>query len=507
MRINVIEKFGLYEKLADLSKGLNEHEESQNICNKAIHDLKSGFTVNKFNLYVEQLKQFDWISGIESFLESVETFQKENKYGIELERIMNKLDGISTYSSVVESIKEIVVLEESEVKGSISKLAKFKFEPNIKRLIEGYENSEFNIQENENARIINAPMSPVMTLDEGFVISTNSGNYHIQSDLNGISKYIGKETNEFATAKQALNMFKYKGENTFEANLPKARISIVASDEGNTIKINESEIVNKSQLTRVLKNAGFVNYTDTKTRSLIEFMYEKANDLVEVDFVKSVETVNENFEIFKMANNDISIAKFDKVSRGFVLESLDMEDVQDLNESLNKKYNLDFNNVLEGLNINVNSIEFKSLVENIKVSTIVDMTKTDNVYSKIDEAVSKYEAMDEITKELVSNEIKSLNEMKSTINSEEVLFIVETKKALVEKLDESEELSESIKMLNEELTDLVGKVNEEAYDWLRDYGLNPRQTYTVSDLERATGRKLGEEEIEWLKDEGVIRGY
>ena len=35
MRINVIEKFGLYERLSDLSKGLNEHEESQTICNKA----------------------------------------------------------------------------------------------------------------------------------------------------------------------------------------------------------------------------------------------------------------------------------------------------------------------------------------------------------------------------------------------------------------------------------------------------------------------------------------
>ena len=65
MRINVIEKFGLYERLSDLAKGLNEHEESQNICNKAIHDLKSGFTSSKFNLYLEQLKQYEWITGVQ----------------------------------------------------------------------------------------------------------------------------------------------------------------------------------------------------------------------------------------------------------------------------------------------------------------------------------------------------------------------------------------------------------------------------------------------------------
>ena len=106
MRINVIEKFGLYKRLADLANGLNEHEESQSICNKAIHDLKSGFTTNKFELYLEQLKQYDWVSVVENFLEDVETFLNENAYGLELERIMNKLDGVSTYAPIVESIKE-----------------------------------------------------------------------------------------------------------------------------------------------------------------------------------------------------------------------------------------------------------------------------------------------------------------------------------------------------------------------------------------------------------------
>jgi hypothetical protein len=48
------------------------------------------------------------------------------------------------------------------------------------------------------------------------------------------------------------------------------------------------------------------------------------------------------------------------------------------------------------------------------------------------------------------------------------------------------------------------KLNEEAYDWLRDHGLNPRKSYSVRQLEREIGRKLTSNEIGWLKSEGVI---
>jgi hypothetical protein len=462
MRINVIEKFGLYERLSELSRGLNEHEESQTICNKAIHDLKSGFTSGKFNLYLEQLKQFEWISVVENFLEDVETFLNENKYGLELEKIMNKLSGISTYTPIVESIKEIVALDESDIKDKISSLAKFKFEPNVKRLVESFEKTEFNVQENDKARISGSVISPVMQLEEGFVFSSKSGNHIVTNDITKIERYDGKVSSEFATAKKALGMFTYKGNNVFEANLPKARITVTASDEGNKVTINESEITDKAQLTKVLKTAGFINYTDTKTRSLVEFMYEKANDFVEIDFAKSVETVNENFEIFKMANNEVSISKFDKKTRGFVLESLDMEDVEELSESLKKSYDLDFDNVLEGLHINVESLEFKNLVESIDITKISDMTKTDEIYAKIDEAVAKYNELNVENRANVENDFIKLSVMESKVKSDEVSFLVETKKALVEKLDEGEELTKSLEMLNEELSEFIGEAEKES---------------------------------------------
>ena len=460
MRINVIEKFGLYERLTDLSNSLNEHEESQTICNKAIHDLKSGYTNSKFNLYLEQLKQYEWITEVENFLEDVETFLNENKYGLELERIMNKLSGVNTYNPIVEAIQELVVLEESEIKSEISSLGKFRFEPNVRRLVESFKNAEFNVQTKAKAQITSSPITPVMQLDEGFVFASNSGNYVVSGDLTKIDKYNGKVSSEFAAGLNALNTFKYKGNNTFEAVISKANIKIVASEDGNTMTINESTIENKEQLTRVLKQSGLINYTDTKTRALVEFMYERANEFVEIDFAKSVETVNENFEIFKMANNEVSIAKFDNKVRGFVLESLDLADVEDLSESMKKSYDLDFDFVLEGLHINVESLEFKSLVEAINLNDVVDMTKVGDVMVQIDEAVAKYNDLDVVNRANVENEFLTLQEMESKMKSEEVSFILETKLALVDKVNEGEELSKSLEMLNEELTNYITEGTE-----------------------------------------------
>ena len=215
------------------------------------------------------------------------------------------------------------------------------------------------------------------------------------------------------------------------------------------IKVNESEIKTKSQLSTLLKKTGLISHNDLKTRAIVEFMYEKADSFVEIDFVKSVETVNENFEVFKMANNDVHISKYDSKVRKFVLESLDIEDIEDLSESIKKNYNLDFDNILEGLNINVESLEFKRLVESIDISTVVDTTKVDDVYNQVNEANKYYNSIPVSKRSTVENEFGVLLEKESKLNSEKVRFLLETKKGVFHKVPEGKELDKTITMLNE----------------------------------------------------------
>jgi hypothetical protein len=300
-----------------------------------------------------------------------------------------------------------------------------------------------------------------MQIEEGTVFSTKSGNYLLSKDMTVINKYKGNVSKEFAYGKKALDLFKYKGDNTFVANLPKTQIKVIARTlEPNKIIINESEIPNKKALDTLLRKTGILSYNDVETRSIIEFMYERADSLVEVDFVKSIETVNENFEIFKLANNDVFISKYDNLTRGYIIEQIELEEIEQLNENLKGKYDLDFSNILEGLDINIDSLEFKTLVESIDVSRLVDLQQVDTIKEMINEANDKYNSFSFFDRANVEKTYLKLQEKENVVYSEKVRFILETKNALVGKLEDGKELNETLDMLNKELSKLVEGVED-----------------------------------------------
>jgi hypothetical protein len=450
MRINIITKFELYEKLTELVSKLTEHEESATICKQAIHDLKSNFSEQKLNLYLEHLNQYSWIQDVDSFMNEYTTFLQENKYSIELEKIGNKLKPIDAFQPIVESITSLITLNESELKTKISELSKFKYEPNVKSFLNKFQTTEFKIQETEKAKVINSPITPVYETAQGLVFSTNTGNYIMNKSKTEISKFTGTTSKEFQFGKSVLEFFKYKGNNIFEANTKSANIKVIAGDT-NKMFINESEIQDKQALRKLLTKTNLFNVSDTKTHSMIEFMYERANTFLEVDFVKSVETVKENFEIFKLDNNDVYIAKLDKTRRNFILEHLDNNDLDDLTESLQKEYKMDFSIILESLEVNRDSIKFASLVESLDLQEIKDVTKQVNFMKKVDEAYESYSLLDYKTKQKVQPVFLKLDKIQSVLESEQVNFLLKIKQGLLEKLDEGSELKESLQMINSEI--------------------------------------------------------
>ena len=85
----------------------------------------------------------------------------------------------------------------------------------------------------------------------------------------------------------------------------------------------------------------------------------------------------------------------------------------------------------------------------------------------------------------------------------EVFFSKGNKKVQVSTDSGIEELTpkETVALINESEV-----INEEAYDWLKDNGLNPRKRYKLGKLERELGRELSDNEIQWLRSEGVLEG-
>jgi hypothetical protein len=458
MRINIVEKFDLYERLEELVKSLTEHEESQTICRNGIHKLKSKFSVNGFNQLMNELAEYKWIESIENFLSEFEQFKVDNKYGLQLESIMERLrnTGSNTYTPIVNKLQSIVVLGESEIKGKLSELASFKFEPSIRNIIAVYEKEAFGKVVKQDAVISSSPVSPVMQIQEGFIFSSGGTNYMVTNDMKKLEKYQGQTNGMFKAAQNALRYFNYIGENTFVMKTPKANIKVVAGDSSNRIFINETEVVDKKSLTTTLKNGGIIPYADNSSRAMIEFMYENAHTLVEIEFVKNVTTTNESFDVFKLANNEVLITKYDKVKRDTVLESLDIEGVEELSESLKSKYNLDFEVVVEGLSINKECMEFQRLVEEIQVKDILVSSKVEDTYKKLEEAIDMYNSFDIENQKNVADAYKVLENKSNLLNLDKVTFILETRNAVVEKIEDEEILSESLAMLNEELSMLVG---------------------------------------------------
>lgn len=457
MRINIVEKFDLYERLETLVKSLTEHEESQTICRVAIHDLKSHFSVNRFNKMMNELSEYKWIEEVENFITEFQNFKQNNKYGLELESIMGRLKKTDSniYLPIVEKIQQLIVLDESVIKNKLNELANFKFEPGIRNIIAVYEREAFGKVVKPDAIISSTPISPIMKIEEGIVFSTNGTNYIVTNDMKKLEKYQGQTNGMFKAAQNALRHFNYIGENTFVMKTPKATFKVIAGDSSNRIFINESEIADKHILTTTLKNAGIIPYADTNSRAMIEFMYENAHSLVEIEFVKNIKTVNESFDIFKLANNEVLVSKYDNVKRSMVLEALDIEGVEELSESLKSKYDLDFDVVVEGLAINTDCMEFERLVESINIADILDFTKVEDTYAKIQEAMKMYKSFDIENQKNVADAYKVLENKDNKLNLDKVSFLLETRNALVDKVEDKETLSESLSLINKELSNLV----------------------------------------------------
>ncbi len=124
-----------------------------------------------------------------------------------------------------------------------------------------------------------------------------------------------------------------------------------------------------------------------------------------------------------------------------------------------------------------------------------------------------------------TNGLQSLNEAKGDhagwivfyngkqheITKDEADSLYGAKKVAIEKLKVPKSKQAGLRVhvaveegLDEETREESLTLNEEAYDWLRDNGLNPRKRYSVRSLENAIGRSLSDNEISWLKSEGVL---
>lgn len=458
MKINFLEKFDLYERLEELSISVNENEEVSKIVNSALHDLKKNFYVPRFNQMVSELQKYNWISNVDNFILEFNGFVKTNKYGLQLEVIAEKLksSGSKLFIPVYEKINTICVLSENDIKDKLHELSSFKFEPNVRNLLAIYEKETFGSVEKEDVKISKDIVSPIMETETGFVFSVNGRNFYTDNKLSVLESYTGKTDSAYDFSKKALECFKYLGDNEFVYSLPKGNISVKVNENDIAMSINGTVIKDKQSLQNTLKHSGLVNYTDTTKRSIVEFMYENANKFISLDFAKIVETKEERFEIFKMTESTF-ISKYDLSKRAFILEEVDFDDIATLQENLQKKYNVNFNQVLENLSINKEVLEFDKIVEGIDLNKMSDFTTYREVANNVMNAYSFYDKIQ--NKKGSEKTLKVLENKNNLVNSDKMIFLCATRDGLVQKIDEGFDGNNVLDLMNNEIKLLISTFN------------------------------------------------
>lgn len=455
MKINLVEKFDLYERLEDLISAVQENEEISKIVNSGLHDLKKNFYVPRFNQLMTEMQNYKWISQIDTFITECEDFIKSNKYGLTLEALSETLksNGSTVYKPLIEKINQLCPLDESVIQSKMHELASFKYEPNVRNILSLYEKEKFGSVEKEEVKISKDVVSPIIESEKGYIFTVKGKNYFTSSDLSVLETYEGKTDTTFEYAKKALNTFKYLGEGIFIASFPKGKIEVTVN-ESNKIKmsINGTPIKDKQALTHTLKHSGIVQYSDNATRSLVEFMYENANKYISLDFAKVIETKDSSYEVFKMSE-DVYITKFNPGKRIFELCKMDMDDVQELQESLSKKYKVDFTMVLENLSINKEGMEFAKLVECIDLDKLTDITTTKTVLESIENANKFYKGMKDKKGTDVSYGV--LENVSALVNSEKMKFLISSREGVATKLDEGLKIEGAFNLLNDEIKSLI----------------------------------------------------
>ena len=118
---------------------VSEHEETVKLCNRAIYEFSNNITVPQLTGFINALNAYSWITEVNSFIEDYNKFLQENTNSIALEGILNLVESstysLTTYKNVIEDLRSIIPLDESDIKGEIATLEKHSYVPSLQKFL------------------------------------------------------------------------------------------------------------------------------------------------------------------------------------------------------------------------------------------------------------------------------------------------------------------------------------------------------------------------------------
>ena len=457
MKINILEKFDLLEKLEAISESCSDHKEINSICRTAIHDIRKSFDINKVNGYINKLNSYSWVKDIESFNENLTQFVNENKYSIQLEQINNVLKNSTfshTYKKAIKEIESILPLDENDIKSELHRLNNYSYIPQIDKFLKEFEISEFAIAKNNIAEVEKYHLSPVMTLENtNYVFHLNGKDYEVNESLSDIKEYKGNLSTEYTFALQSLNKFMLESDDSFSMNLKSGHYIKIGNGETPKMFINETEYLTKESFMEGLVTSGALGYFDKTNINLIEFMVENVNSLVNIEFVRTIKTLHEHLKYsFIKVDNKILLNKVDSFEHTNEMLEITGTNLDETIDSFKNKLNIDITSLLENMKVNFAVVELTDIVNGLSKSMIKEnREELSNAIDKVDKLVLNFTEEDlKSNKELIDK----YNSIKECFKSPKVDFVLET----INKFESSDDIDgrdEVLEALHLELDTLL----------------------------------------------------
>ena len=288
----VVENLNLRTRLENLYESLTDNNgSSKALVEGYINqlDLRSDFSILRDACL--EMKQYDWLSPVNNFIEESYAYVYENEVSFGL---LNTLESLRTnrdsksFASAINQLEELKDLSESDLRKRLpNKMKKHSWVPGVKNLISLTETLKGATKSTDDRFSNSRPVSPILENENGETL------FHVGKRvyaMNEAEELRVAQANEITPTFNSLIALSENFTFTEDGLRLKSRNKIV------DVKVNEGEVkvecdgkeINTNHLSAALMSTGKFRTDEYSTIRVLEQAVAQAKDLYELDFVDTI---------------------------------------------------------------------------------------------------------------------------------------------------------------------------------------------------------------------------
>ena len=264
---------------------------------------------------IKDLKAYDWMKPISSFINETQEFLKRNELGILIERIIFDLEmdkNVGYYKKAITKLAE-AANSENPVFAITETLENEKWIPLVKQLVEHCEKLKGSTNGHNPNFKVNRIYSPIEFIEESAKYVFFSNGKLFETDGNTITESSSNVSDSFKKLIKITESAKFANKMMRLYPNPNAVLDIEFTNEGSKVLLN-NKLVESANLESQLLVGGYLKYSDKDKVAQIYHAIEEGRNIKDLDFgYKVTSSVFEGLSVnvFNI-NENIYIQKINK---------------------------------------------------------------------------------------------------------------------------------------------------------------------------------------------------